>query len=77
METQYTAALEAVTTYGVDGNRLTLRVQLRRDAGHLHTHGLTRRAQLARTRLFRGLCSSSTSPSCSSSGGTYIANRPR
>ena len=37
-----------------------------------------RRGQLTeRTRLFFGLCSSSTSPRCSSRGGTYIANRPR
>ena len=33
--------------------------------------------QRARMRLLRGLCSSSTRPRCSSSGGTYIANRPR
>ena len=31
----------------------------------------------ARTRLLRGLCSSSTRPSPSSSGGRYIPNRPR
>lgn len=31
----------------------------------------------ARTRLFFALCSSSTLPSASSSGGTYMASRPR
>ena len=35
------------------------------------------RVQSARTRLLRGLCSSSTSPSSSSSGGRYMPNRPR
>ena len=34
-------------------------------------------AYRARTRLLRGLCSSSTRPSPSSSGGRYIPNRPR
>ena len=34
-------------------------------------------SQSARARLLRGLCSSSMRPRCSSSGGTYMPNRPR
>ena len=34
-------------------------------------------AQRTRIRLLRGLCSSSTRPSSSRSGGMYIPNRPR
>ena len=53
-----------------------------RDASaHPETQNATpRRAgcgYFAHTRLLRGLCSSSTSPRCSRSGGRYIPNRPR
>ena len=43
----------------------------------LHHRLLSGAAYSARTRLLRGLCSSSTRPSPSSSGGRYIPNRPR
>ena len=49
-----------------------------RAAGLVPVAGVSRlAAHFARTRLFRGACSSSTRPRCSSTGGTYSAKRPR
>ena len=44
---------------------------------HFPRAGRPRRVQTARIRLLRGLCSTSASPRCSSTGGTYVAKRPR